>query len=70
MCKPGEKYLKLLKKYGLGTKEENVPIKVPIKVEKIIRDRLLSMDYAQKKIGRAIQMFQLLQITKMYQWRT
>lgn len=66
MCKPGEKYLKLLKKYGLGTKEENVPIKV----EKIIRDRLLSMDYAQKKIGRAIQMFQLLQITKMYQWRT
>ena len=24
MCKPGEKYLKLLKKYGLGTKEENV----------------------------------------------
>ncbi len=24
LCKPGEKYLKLLKKYGLGTKEENV----------------------------------------------
>ena len=64
MCKPGEKYLKLLKKYGLGTKEDNVPInvpiKVPIKLEKIIRDRLLSMDYAQKKIERAIQIVSII----------
>ena len=64
LCKPGEKYLKLLKKYGLGTKEDNVPINVtinvPIKLEKIIRDRLLSMDYAQKKIERAIQIVSII----------
>ena len=56
MCNPGEKYLKLLKKYGLGTKEDNVPIKL----EQIIRDRLLSMDYAQKKIERAIQIVSII----------
>ena len=56
MCNPGEKYLKLLKKYGLGTKEDNVPIKL----EKIIRDRLLSMDYDQKKIKRAIQIVSII----------
>ena len=68
MCKPGEEYPKLLKKYGQGTKEENVPINVPInvpvnvpiKLEKIIRDRLLSMDYAQKKIERAIQIVSII----------
>ena len=30
LCKPGEKYLKLFKKYGLGTKEDNVPIMSPM----------------------------------------
>lgn len=60
LCKPGEKYLKLLKKYGLGAKEENVPTNVPIKLEQIIRDRLLSMNYAQKKIERAIQIVSII----------
>ncbi len=60
LCKPGEKYLKLLKKYGLGTKEDNVLIKL----KKIIRDRLLSMDYAQKKIECAIQIVTIIADTK------
>ena len=35
LCKPGEKYLKLLKKYGLGTKEENVTDARLIKILKL-----------------------------------
>lgn len=35
MCNPGEKYLKLLKKYGLGTKEDNVTDARLIKILKL-----------------------------------
>lgn len=35
MCNPGEKYYKLLKKYGLGTKENNVTDARLIKILKL-----------------------------------
>ena len=35
MCNPGEKYPKLLKKYGLGTKEDNVTDARLIKILKL-----------------------------------
>lgn len=64
LCKPGEKYLKLLKKYGLGTKEDNVPIKLK---------KTLEIDYClwtmpRRKSSVQYKLFQSLQITEKYQW--
>ena len=57
MCKPGEKYLKLLKKYGLGTKEENV-------TDNVTNARLIKILKLSENSKKTVRMLGIIEMIK------
>ena len=57
LCKPGEKYLKLLKKYGLGTKEENV-------TDNVTDVRLIKILKLSGNSKKTVRMFGIIEMIK------
>ena len=57
LCKPGEKYLKLLKKYGLGTKEDNV-------TENVTDVKLIKILKLSEKSKKTVRMLGIIELIK------
>ena len=57
LCKPGEKYLKLLKKYGLGTKEENV-------TDNVTDARLIKILKLSENSKKTVRMLGIIEMIK------
>lgn len=57
LCKPGEKYLKLFKKYGLGTKEENV-------TDNVTDARLIKILKLSENSKKTVRMLGIIEMIK------